>query len=529
MSADTLVTLLQGQPVGVLTRSRTGSLHFRYDEAWRESRTAFPVSLSLPLAQTEHRQQPVEAFLWGLLPDNELVIDRWARRFQVSGRNVFGLLSHVGEDCAGAVQFVVPERLSELMDVRPSVQWLSEGDVAERLRGLREDQGAWRSDRDNGQFSLAGAQPKTALLYQDGRWGVPSGRTPTTHILKPPTGDFDGHAENEHFCLSLARAIGLRAARSEVRQFEGEVAIVVTRYDRLDVNALSPDARARLPKHLDGIVRIHQEDMCQALGLLPTMKYQNEGGPSPEQIGQVFRERSSRVDADVHAFFDALVFNWVIGGTDAHAKNYSVLHGPASSLRLAPLYDVASALPYKQIDQRRLQLAMKIGDSYKIREIGVAEIGQLSAQLGLHVEEGIERASALCTQTKERVSAVQAQARTEGLVHPIVDRVAQAVEERAMRCREALKAPRRKAAPKSVPTNPQPSEPSAPSNVLVFESMYVRGRKLVAVLRAADGTTQELADYRPSNSDVKTGDSVRLGPAGSLEVVSRGIDRSRGR
>src|SRR5262249_18335136 len=152
-------------------------------------------------------------FLWGLLPDNEFVLDRWARRFQVSARNVFALISHVGEDCAGAVQFVTRERLGAVQSGdSDNIDWLDEAGLAQRLRILHEDHAAWRLPRDTGQFSLAGAQPKTALFFQEGRWGIPSGRVPTTHILKPPTGRFDGHAENEHVCLALARALGLPAA-----------------------------------------------------------------------------------------------------------------------------------------------------------------------------------------------------------------------------------------------------------------------------------------------------------------------------
>jgi serine/threonine-protein kinase HipA len=156
----------------------------------------------MPLTRSEHGHERIEPFLWGLLPDNEAVLGKWAQRFHVSARDAFGLLSGVGEDCAGAVQFIRPERLREITNSREGkVEWLTEREVAERLRHLREDHSAWRSPSDTGQFSLAGAQPKTALLFDGERWGVPSGRTPTTHILKPPTGEWDGHAENEHMCL----------------------------------------------------------------------------------------------------------------------------------------------------------------------------------------------------------------------------------------------------------------------------------------------------------------------------------------
>jgi serine/threonine-protein kinase HipA len=204
---EEIVALLDGREVGHVHHGR-GRLSFVYDDEWRNAADAYPLSLSMPLAAKEHGRTVIEAYLWGLLPDNGHVLDRWAAKFHVSSRDAFALISHVGEDCAGAVQFVTPERLPAIHSGKgDEVEWLDEGDVAKRLQALRGDHAAWRLPRDTGQFSLAGAQPKTALLLQNGRWGVPAGRLPTTHILKPPTGQLVGHAENEHLCLMLARAL----------------------------------------------------------------------------------------------------------------------------------------------------------------------------------------------------------------------------------------------------------------------------------------------------------------------------------
>src|ERR1700678_3133395 len=256
-----LVVLLNGRVVGTVA-SQSGRLSFTYTEPWSEDPEAYPLSLSMPLSAVRHGQSSIEPFLWGLLADNARVLERLAQRYQVSAKNVFRLLSHVGEDCAGAIQLVRPERLEQLSEpgTPKEGEWLSEQDIAERLRSLRADPSAGRTARDTGQFSLAGAQPKTALLYERKRWGVPSGRIPTTHILKPPTGEWDGHAENEHFSLRLARAAGLIVPNSSVQHFGNEIAIVVDRYDRV-----RSDRRCE---------RIHQEDMCQALGLHPTRKYE---------------------------------------------------------------------------------------------------------------------------------------------------------------------------------------------------------------------------------------------------------------
>src|SRR5215831_13236257 len=228
-----LVALLDGKEVGRVHSDASGRLSFVYGDDWRQAPDAYPLSLSMPLAAREPRRAVVEAFLWGLLPDDEHVLARWAAKFQVSARNVFALISHVGEDCAGAIQFVPPDRLEAIRSGKEDkVEWLNEYDIAQRLQTLRADHAAWRLPRDTGQFSLAGAQPKTALLLQKDRWGIPSGRLPTTHILKPPTGHFDGHAENEHICLMLARTLGLPAAQSRVMRFGDEIAIVIERYDR---------------------------------------------------------------------------------------------------------------------------------------------------------------------------------------------------------------------------------------------------------------------------------------------------------
>lgn len=422
---DELVTLLGGRKVGRVYRHKNGKLTFVYDQAWRLEDNAYPLSLSMPLAAAEHGTSVVEAFLWGLLPDNEQVLDRWARKFHVSARNVFALIAHVGEDCAGAVQFVSPERLeATLGGAEEKVEWLDENGVAERLRALREDHAAWRLPRDSGQFSLAGAQPKTALLLKNGRWGIPSGRTPTTHILKPPTGEFDGHAENEHICLALARAFGMPTASSQVLRFGNEIAIAVERYDRI--------------RSANKIIRVHQEDICQALGILPTRKYQNEGGPGVAEIVELLRTHSSERDEDVRTFINAVGFNWLIAGTDAHAKNYSLLISSGPRVRLAPLYDVASILPYGQFDLHKVKLAMKIGGKYQLNAVGIRQWYKFAQEMRVDGDVLITRLHSMGEQLPDEVSSARAKAHQEGLYSPTVDRLATGLIERAKECCKAI-------------------------------------------------------------------------------------------
>ncbi|EJW10829.1 HipA protein [Rhodovulum sp. PH10] len=419
-----LVALLDGKLVGRVQRDARGGIKFFYDDAWRTAADAYPLSLSMPLGAKEHGRAVTEAFLWGLLPDSEQVLARWAAKFQVSARNVFALISHVGEDCAGAVQFVTPERLAALRGAKDdTVEWLDEADIARRLETLRKDHAAWRLPRDAGQFSLAGAQPKTALLLQNGRWGIPSGRLPTTHILKPPTGHFDGHAENEHICLTLARNLGLPTAQSSVMTFKNEVAIVVERYDR--------QCRG------NDLIRVHQEDACQALGIPPTRKYQNEGGPNAYDIVHLLRTYSTDREADIDTFIDALGFNWLIGGTDAHAKNYALLLG-SRRVRLAPLYDVASILPYEEFDLRKVKLAMKIGGEYKLGLVALRQWQKFAREMRVDAEGLIERLTAMAKRLPDEANAARVRAREEGLDAPIIDRLTEQLIERAAACRKSL-------------------------------------------------------------------------------------------
>jgi serine/threonine-protein kinase HipA len=423
--AKELVALAYGNEVGRVRQDARGKLAFSYSPEWRERADAFPLSLSMPLAAAEHDDAVIRPFLEGLLPDNGQTLRAWGRQFHVSHNNPFALLGYVGEECPGAVQFARPERVGPLLEPgEEAVQWLTESDVADRLRALRGNPGTARTAGDAGYFSLAGAQPKTALLWDGVRWGVPSGQTPTTHILKPPVVQYDGFAENEHVCLRLAQALDLRAAASQVIHFEDEIAIVVERYDRVPIEGQ--------------VIRIHQEDTCQALGVTPRTKYENEGGPGAVRILELVREHSSNPDADVATLVDALALNWVIGGTDAHAKNYSLLIAPQGQVRLAPLYDIVSALPYHALSVRKLKLAMRIGGEYSLWRIGRTHWERLASQAGLDPESLVQRVGEVVEQVPDQLASVCHSAGAEGLEHPILSQLQDAVAKQARHAAAAL-------------------------------------------------------------------------------------------
>lgn len=426
MKARELTVVMSGRVAGRIVEQE-GRLRLRYDPGYRGV-DATPLSVSLPTELPDHAHGPVSAFLWGLLPDDERVLRRWARDYQVSAASPVALLSSpVGADCAGAVQFVDPSRADALLERPGSIDWLTESDVAAKIRGLRSDSATWLGERiKTGQFSLAGAQAKTALRFDPNlaRWGVPHGPEPTSHILKPGISDLEGHALNEHLCLAAAHHLGLRAAHSTHRMFEDQPVLVVRRFDRL-----SRDGQ---------LLRVHQEDLCQALAVRPDRKYQQEGGPSPEDVGRLLRRLLPAPQASVAIgqFVDALLFNWLIGGTDAHAKNHGLLLS-GRQVRFAPLYDVASMLPYEH-DPLQLRLAMRIGGEYRLKAIRPRDWEKLASSLDLDADAVRIRAGDLAGRIADAIATAVAALPVEARDTRMPERLLDAVGAWSARCARAL-------------------------------------------------------------------------------------------
>ncbi|MGH7583246.1 MAG: type II toxin-antitoxin system HipA family toxin [Gemmatimonadales bacterium] len=418
-----LIGLLDGVEVGAVHQRADGRLIFSYDDEWLRRDDAYPLSLSMPLAANEHPHSAIHPWLWGLLPDNARTLANYGRVFGVSASNPVALLAHIGADCAGAVQFAPPEMVASLLSAtarRPQVEWLSEEEIAAELRTVRE-QGIPGSDaRTAGQFSLAGAQPKIALLESARGWGRPHGRTPTNRILKPPSREFAGLAENEHFCLELARRLEIGAVRSRVVRFGDEIAIVVDRFDR-------QEQRGRYH-------RVHQEDTCQALGVLPGNKYENEGGPGIGAVILLVREYSQRPAEDVRRFLSATALNWILAAPDAHAKNYALLLGPHAAVRLAPFYDIISYLPYADSQLHRVNLAMKIGRERLVRRIQRRSWEQLADAVGMPRLTMIDVVIDTIAAVSANVESVQEQAAAEGLDPAIIGPLARQIRARAAEC-----------------------------------------------------------------------------------------------
>lgn len=436
MASDDLAVILEGKLIGSIERVRGGVLRLRYETAYRDDPTSTRLSVSMPPEEEAYGDARITPWLWGLLPDNADVLGRWGRDFGVSVASPFPLLgTHVGHDCAGAVQVCGPDDVCDLVGRPGDVSQLTEAQIAARLRTLRSDSTSWLGPGFAGQFSLGGAQAKTALHYTpadettsgvSGWWGVPSGSMPTTHILKPAVPGFEDQNINEHLCLAAAKALGLPAATTRVETFEDECAIVVERFDRT--------------RRGGELVRVHQEDLCQALSIPPWLKYQSDGGPTPGQIAELIRSTVPGPDAevDVWRFADALAFNWLIAGTDAHAKNYSLLLA-GNQVRLAPLYDIASILPYDDSGGYDVKLAMKVGNDYKLRRTDRRSAWEHAAdELKLDRDRLITRVLGLA----ERMPAAFAQAVEDGdlgeLSTELPGRLVGLVSERSNRCGDML-------------------------------------------------------------------------------------------
>ena len=409
-----LLILIEDTLAGSVHADTNGRLSLNYEEAWRASPQGYSLSVSMPLANVTYRQKTVSPYLWNLLPENPYVLQRWAQQYHVSAGTPFKLLAHVGADVPGAAQFIPPEWLAEIQaEQHPTIEWISIEQLRERLCQLRDDISAVRRPGDIGKMSLPGAQAKTAFYRhpQTGRWGVPGGRTPTTHIIKPCIPGFDGLVENEHLCQDIAARLGIPAARSFVLMLD-QPYIVVERYDRLP-----PAPGTEFPR------RIHQEDVCQALGLMPTRKYQEDGGPGISQITTLIRRVSADPEVDVARFLKANMFNWLIGGTDAHAKNYSFLIDAGDAIRLAPLYDLSSQLPYPDLITQRV--SMKIGDHYDIARVSLTDWQNLARNCALNEEQVISMLTQMARALPDLVSAAHIQARTDGLSQKVIGDLAE--------------------------------------------------------------------------------------------------------
>lgn len=349
-----LFAYMNGEKVGKLIRASSGRLEFNYDKSWLESSSGRPLSLSMPLAEQVYADDRVENYFDNLLPDSQPIRNRIQRRLGASSNNGFELLWHVGRDCVGALQLIPEDQQVEVEKIE--AEPLKDADIAAILKNYRTMPLGMREDK-NFRISVAGAQEKTALLQIDNQWHLPLGTTPTSHIFKLPIGhiehsgmDLSDSVENEWLCHAILKAFGLPVAKAEMHTFEETKALVVERFDR------------RWAKDKSWLIRLPQEDMCQALNVPPALKYETDGGPGFSPIMELLLGSTDSL-TDRRLFMIANLVFWLLCAIDGHAKNFSIFLLPGGDFKLTPFYDVISAFPLvakKQLEQRRLKMAMAL-------------------------------------------------------------------------------------------------------------------------------------------------------------------------
>jgi serine/threonine-protein kinase HipA len=369
---------LNARRAGQLRRESSGAVDFKYDKDWLAWNNAIPVSVSLPLREDRYIGDPVLAVFDNLLPDNDDIRRRVAARSQAGGADAYNLLAAIGRDCVGALQFL-PEGADPGKAGTIDARLVDDNAIAAIVSNLARNPLGIGPDQDF-RISLAGAQEKTALLYWKDKWHVPHGTTATTHILKPQIGhlpngiDLTNSVENEYFCLELVRALGLPVAKSNIIDFAGKRVLAIERFDR----TWTKDGR---------LLRLPQEDCCQALSVPPARKYESDGGPGIRKISE-FLKGSDTPDSDQRIFLKAQIVFWLLGATDGHAKNFSIRLAPGGRFSLTPLYDIISTQPSLdagQIKQKQMKLAMAVGTNrhYAVHSIVGRHFVQTAKASGL--------------------------------------------------------------------------------------------------------------------------------------------------
>ncbi len=407
---------LAGEPVGTLERRGPERYRFRYapETVERYEPGSIVLSVSMPVRTEPYTPSECRPFFEGLLPEGA-IRETIAKNLRLSVDNGFGLLEALGMECAGAVALTVPdEDVQGARSEKGRVQWLDEAALARLVRELPQHP-LGVSDGEQVRLSLGGVQEKLLLTRTPaGRYGQPLKGGPSTHILKPGQDRYPGVVANEAFCLRVAGCVGLPVARAEIVQIAERPCLLVERFDR------TYDEEGK-------IARLHQEDACQALGRLPSAKYEVEGGPSLPEVFGLLRELAGVGTArDINNLLLATVLNWLLGNSDAHGKNFGLVYDGSGEIRLAPMYDVVSTNVY----DLKPEMAMLIGgvedparvDAGSWRGMG-AECG-LGGQILLHIEGLLVRALRCARATREAAVA-------EGWHEPVIDEIVALAERRA--------------------------------------------------------------------------------------------------
>lgn len=399
-----------GRLVGYLSKQPSGAIDFVYADSWLTDEQAYPVSLSLPLREDAFKGAVVSAVFENLLPDLDGLRRRIAEKVGAEGVDAYSLLASIGHDCVGALQFFPEDAgmdFSDLLALRKEA--IDDLEIENILNNLASVPLGLDQAKDF-RISVAGAQEKTALLLYEGKWYRPLGTTPTTHILKTQIGelpnglDLSNSVENEFYGLAMMEAFGLSVNKVEIKTFGDTKSLVIERFDRL----WTKEGR---------LVRLPQEDFCQALSIPPSRKYQNDRRPSQERQPSMVEilnllKGSDRPAEDQKSFLKAQILFWLMGAIDGHAKNFSIFLGAGGRFILTPFYDVLTAQPLfdeRMIDRREMRLAMSVGKNnhYRMDEIQGRHFIQTAERAGIAKYIAQEAIEEIANTAENAISAIE--------------------------------------------------------------------------------------------------------------------------
>jgi len=409
-----------GECVGVLTQDE-GYLSFRYLPQWLESKNAKPLSQSLPLRAEPFGDKIAKPFFAGLLPEGNKRAEV-ANILKVSSKNDFALLDGIGGECAGALILLEPGQAPPFeAHASESIEWLEEDQLIEVLEKLPKR--PLLAGESGLRLSLAGAQEKLPVVFRevqskDGQGnhfeiGLPKNNIPSSYILKPEISGVDGSVYNEAFCLALAKELKLSAAAAKIGRTKDKTYLLVERYDRfLDDNGQ--------------LKRLHQEDFCQALGIAPEIKYQNEGGPTIGDGFALVRKVTNPSAPNLLRLLDYIIFNCLVGNNDAHAKNFSLLYSQ-NGIQLAPLYDVLSTAVYPDLTD---SMAMKIGSKYRFDELHARHWVQMAEAAQLGAPQLKRRVLEIAGLLPNLSQSLHTKFKVKGWDHPILNEITSLIKAR---------------------------------------------------------------------------------------------------
>jgi len=400
---------LFGTHIGTLSQI-DGRLNFSYESDWLNMRNAIPLSQSLLLQSKAFDDRAARPFFAGLLPegDKRKLI---AQTLHVSRQNDFALLDGIGGECAGAVTLLEPGLMPQAQDKNDLVRWL---DDVELLRLLDEmPKRPMLAGEEGLRLSLAGAQDKLPVVAEGDRIGLPLFNSPSSHILKPAIAGVDGSVFNEGFCLALANALKLDTVKAEIRRISDRHYLLVDRYDR----HITADGR---------LMRLHQEDFCQALAVAPEYKYQNEGGPDLSQAFELLRRATRPSAPQILKLLDFAIFNAMVGNHDAHGKNFSLLY-TTQGIVLAPFYDVLATAVYPNLTDK---MAMKIGSKYRFTEVQLRHWERFATAAGLSPAQVKKRILNIAKRLPGLAAKTITVFEVEGNGHTILPQIMSLIEQR---------------------------------------------------------------------------------------------------